>query len=74
MLITVWMLVTIMEGGFQMSPVNTEVNCLIAVTTVAATVSDAYCYPIEQLVPHKIGPAPEMAPIAPQRPKRGQPV
>lgn len=71
-MITVWMLVTITLGGFQMTPINTEINCLIAVSNVAITVTEAYCYSIEQIVPHPFGPAPEMAPVAPQRPKRGQ--
>ncbi len=74
MTITVWILVTILEGGFSMTPIDTEINCLIAVTTVAATVSDSYCYEMEQLVPHPVGSAPEMAPIALQKPKKGQPI
>ncbi len=73
-MITVWMLVAISQGGFSMTPIDTEINCLIAVSSVAITISEAYCYEMEQIVPHEPGSAPEMAPIAPQRPKRGQPI
>ncbi len=68
-MIKVWMLVVIIGDSFSMVPMDTEVNCLIASSTVAATALSAYCYEMEQMVPSNEF-APEMSPIPVS--KRGQ--
>ena len=61
-MITVWMLVVIIGEGFSMVPMESEEACRAAASTTAATVLQASCHEIEQLMPSN-DLAPELSPI-----------
>ena len=61
-MIKIWILVVVIGEGFSMVPISTEEACLAAVSSVAVTVLDAYCYEIEVMIPSDKF-APEMAPF-----------
>ena len=67
-MLKVFILSAQMSGGFAMLPIDTEINCLIALAALPPSViTEAECYEIE-MIQHGSVYAPEMAPLAPRKP------